>query len=121
MLAYEQGEMVRTEKLAGSLALSGQTVGRYIDLLSDLLLVRRLRPWHKNSKKRLVKTPKVYCRDSGLVHALLNLTTLKDVLRHPVAGHSREGLVIENLLAVAPPRTQAWFYRTLAGAEIDLV
>ena len=121
MLAYEQGEMVRLEKLAGALAVSGQTVSRYVDLLVDLLLVRRLLPWHKNTKKRLVKMPKLYCRDSGLVHALLGLCSLEDVLRHPVAGMGWEGFVIENILAVCPARTESWFYRSAAGAEIDLV
>jgi predicted AAA+ superfamily ATPase len=120
MLAHQQGGLLNQAQLAGSLAVSGQTVGRYIDLLADLMLVRRLSPWHGNVGKRLVRTPKVYVRDSGLVHALLGLTTLDQVLGHPVAGASWEGWVIEQLLAAAPS-AQASFYRTARGAEADLV
>jgi uncharacterized protein len=121
MLAHEQGQLVNAAKLAASLAVSGQTVARYLDLLCDLMLVRRLRPWASNEGKRLVRTPKVYVRDSGIAHALLGLTEFDDVIGHPVAGGSWEGWVIENLLAVAPPATQAYFYRSSAGAEVDLV
>jgi predicted AAA+ superfamily ATPase len=121
MLAHEQGQLVNAAKLAASLAVSGQTVARYLDLLTDLMLVRRLRPWAGNEGKRLVRTPKVYVRDSGLAHALLGLSDFDDVIGHPVAGGSWEGWVVENLLAVAPPATQAFFYRSSAGAEIDLV
>lgn len=121
MLAHEQGQLVNAAKLASSLAVSGQTVARYLDLLSDLMLVRRLRPWSNNEGKRLVRTPKVYVRDSGIAHALLGLGTFDDVVGHPVAGGSWEGWVIENLLAVAPSATQAFFYRSSGGAEVDLV
>jgi len=103
------------------LAPDGKTVARYLDLLVDLLLVRRLPAWHRNEGKRLVKSPKVYVRDSGIVHALLRLTSLEDVLGHPVAGGSWEGMAIESILAAAPDGTDASFYRTSAGAEIDLV
>lgn len=121
MLAHEQGQLVNASKFAASLSVSGQTVARHIDLLSDLMLVRRLRPWASNEGKRLVRTPKVYVRDSGLVHALLGLRSFDDVIAHPVAGGSWEGWVIESLLAVAPPGTQPFFYRTSAGAELDLL
>lgn len=121
MLAHEQGQLLNASKLAASLGISGQTVARYLDLLVDLMLVRRLQPWASNEGKRLVRSPKVYVRDSGLLHALLGLDTLDALLGHPVVGSSWEGWVIENLLAVAPAPTQAWFYRTAAGAEIDLV
>jgi hypothetical protein len=121
MLAHEQGQIVNAAKLAASLAVSGQTVARYLDLLCDLMLVRRLRPWASNEGKRLVRTPKVYVRDSGIAHALLGLTDYDDVVSHPVAGGSWEGWVIENLIAVAPMSTQAFFYRSAAGAELDLV
>ena len=121
MLAHDQGTMLNASKLAASLALSGPTVTGYIDLLVDLLLVRRLRPFHANVRKRLVKSPKIYVRDSGLVHALLGLGSHNALAGHPVAGASWEGFVIENLLAAAPPGTAAGFYRTRAGAEIDLV
>ena len=121
MLAHEQGTLLNAAAVAGAIGVSGQTVGRYLDLMVDLLLVRRLQPWAKNAGKRLVRSPKVYVRDSGLVHALLGLRDLDTVLGHPVTGGSWEGFVIENLLAAAPAGTQAWFYRTAVGAEIDLV
>ena len=121
MLAHNQGGPLNASKPAAGLALSAPTVSGYIDLLVDLLLVRRLRPFHANVKKRLVKSPKVYVRDSGLLHALLGLADHDALAGHPVVGASWEGFVIENLLAVAPPRTMASFYRTQAGAEIDLL
>ncbi|MBM4127833.1 MAG: ATP-binding protein [Nitrospira sp.] len=121
MLAHNQGEQVNLSKLAGGLGVSIPTVTRYIELLEDLLLVRTLRPWAGNIKKRLVKAPKVYIRDSGIAHALLHLTTHDDVLGHPVAGASWEGFALENILSVLPEGATSWFYRTAAGAEIDLV
>lgn len=121
MLAHGQATLLNASRLASALAVSAPTVTRYIDLLSDLLLVRRLLPFHANIGKRLVKSPKVFVRDSGLVHALLGLEDMNDLAGHPVVGASWEGFVIENLLAAAPTRTAASFYRTSAGAEIDLV
>lgn len=120
MLAHSQGGLLNQSQLAASLAVSGQTVARYIDLLSDLMLVRRLPAWHGNVGKRLVRAPKVYVRDSGIVHALLGLANLEAVLAHPVAGSSWEGFVIEQLLAAAPA-AEGSFYRTSHGAEADLV
>lgn len=121
MLAHEQGGLLNAAKLAGNLGVSGQSVARYLDLLVDLMLVRRLPPWHSNAGKRLVKSPKVYIRDSGLVHALLGIEAQEDLLGHPVVGGSWEGFCIENLIAAAPRGTEASFYRSSAGAEIDLV
>ncbi len=121
MLAHSQGTMLNASRLASGLSVSAPTVTTYIDLLVDLLLVRRLRPYHANTGKRLVKSPKVYVRDSGLVHALLSIADHNALAGHPVVGPSWEGFVIENILAVAPERTMASFYRTSAGAEIDLV
>ena len=121
MLAHGQGTMLNASRLASGLSLTAPTVTKYIDLLVDLLLVRRLRPFHANIGKRLVKSPKVYVRDSGLLHALLGLGDYNALAGHPVVGASWEGFVIENLLAVVPDRTQASFYRTSAGAEVDLV
>ena len=121
MLAHSQGAPLNAMQLASSLAIHVRTLNRYIDLLVDLLLVRRLPPWSGNVGKRLVRSPRLYVRDSGIVHALLGLRGLEDVLAHPVAGGSWEGFVIENLLAVAPAWTQPFFYRTQAGAEVDLV
>lgn len=121
MLAHSQGTLLNASRLAGGLAVASPTVTRYIDLLVDLLLVRRLQPFHANTGKRLVKSPKVYVRDSGIVHALLGIEDQNELAGHPVVGASWEGFVIENLLAVAPARTEASFYRSAAGAEIDLV
>lgn len=121
MLAHSQGTPLNQSRLGSSLAVSAPAVGRYIDLLVDLLLVRRLRPWSGNVGKRLVRTPKIYIRDSGLTHALLDLETWEDVLGHPVAGPSWEGCVIENLVAAAGDRRTPYYYRTEDGAEIDLL
>ena len=121
MLAHNQGELLAQSRLAQALGVSVPTIARYIDLLVNLQLVRALQPWSSNVGKRLVKTPKTYVRDSGLVHALLELQTLDDVLGHPVAGHSFEGLVIEHIIQAATQRYSAYFYRTQDGAEIDLV
>lgn len=120
MLAHVQGGMLNQSQLAASLAVSGQTVSRYIDVLCDLMLVRRLPAWHGNVGKRLVRAPRVYVRDSGITHALLGLESLEAVLGHPVAGPSWEGFVIEQLIAAAP-QAEASFYRTSHGAEADLV
>ena len=121
MLAHQQGGLLNASVLARALAVDGKTVASYLDLLVDLLLVRRLSPWHGNVLKRLVKSPKVYVRDSGLVHALLGIVDREALLAHPVAGGSWEGLAIESLIAAAPTGTEAYFYRTAAGAEIDLL
>ncbi len=121
MLAHNQGTLLNAARLAAGLGISSPTVATYIDLLTDLLLVRRLPPFFANTGKRLVKSPKVYVRDSGLVHALLGIADHNALSGHPVVGASWEGFVIENLLAVAPPRTRATFYRTAAGAEVDLL
>jgi len=121
MLAHQQSGLLNQARLASSLGVSAPAVGRYIDLLVDLKLVRRLPPWSGNLGKRLTKAPKVYIRDSGVVHALLELETLHDLAGHPVAGPSFEGMVIENLIAAASERRAAYFFRTQDGAEIDLV
>lgn len=121
MLAHNQGGLLNASQLARNLSLTSPTVASYIDLLCDLLLVRRLRPYHANVGKRLTKSPKVYIRDSGLTHALLGLESLDDLFGHPVVGASWEGFVIENLLSAAPVDVKPYFYRTAAGAEIDLV
>lgn len=121
MLAHNQGTLINASRLAAGLEVSSQTVSRYTDLLVDLLLVRRLQPYHVNVGKRLVKSPKVYIRDTGLLHALLNLDDRNALLGHPVVGASWEGFVIENLINAAPAFTVAGFYRTSGGAEIDLL
>ncbi len=121
MLAHHQGGLLNAAHFARGLGVDGKTVAAYLDLLVDLLLVRRLPAWHKNAGKRLVKAPKVYVRDSGLVHALLGIGDREALLGHPVAGGSWEGSVIESLIACAPEGAEASFYRTSAGAEIDLL
>ena len=121
MLAHAQGGLHNAADLARALTVDGKTVAGYLDLMVDLLLVRRLPPYFANVRKRLVKSPKVYVRDSGLIHTLLRLDTLDDLLGHPVAGASWEGFVIESLLRAAPERTGAGFYRTATGVELDLV
>lgn len=121
MLAHAQGGVANISALARNLEIDGRTMNAHLDLLENLLLVRRLKPWHANTGKRLVKSPKLYIRDSGLVHELLGIGNLEALAGHPVVGSSWEGFVIENLLACAPARTEAYFYRTSAGAEVDLV
>jgi predicted AAA+ superfamily ATPase len=121
MLAHHQGGMLNVAQLARNLGVDVKTAQSYIDLLCDLLLVRRLAPWHTNAGKRLVKAPKVYVRDSGLVHSLLNIETKENLLSHMVVGASWEGYCIETLLACAPAGVTGYFYRTNGGAEIDLL
>jgi uncharacterized protein len=121
MLAHNQGEVLNAAKLAAALGVDGKTVARYLDLLVDLLLVRRLKPWHSNSGKRMVKSPKTYVRDSGIAHALLGIADKEALAGHPVCGRSWEGFVIENCLSVAPPYSEASFYRSSSGAECDLL
>ena len=121
MLAHRQGTTLNASVLARALEASAQSVTRYVDLLVDLLLVRRLPPLLANVGKRLVKAPKVYVRDSGLVHALLGIGSLEQLAGHPVVGESWEGYVVETLVSALPPRARPYFYRTAAGAEIDLV
>lgn len=121
MLAHNQGGLLNAANLAGALGVDGKTVARYLDLMVDLLLVRRLPPWTSNAGKRMVRSPKVYVRDSGIVHTLLGLPDKESVLGHPIAGSSWEGHVIENLLSCTPDGVDATFFRTGAGAEVDLV
>lgn len=121
MLAHSQGGLLNAAHLARGLGVTGATVGHYIDLMVDLLLVRRLPPRLTNAGKRLVRSPKVYVRDSGLVHALLGLVDKEAVLGHPVVGTSWEGLAVENAITEAAGRAEPSFYRTSGGAEIDLV
>ena len=121
MLAHNQGQTFNAAAFARGLDLNGVTIGRYVDLMVDLLLVRRLQPWTSNLGRRLVKAPKVYVRDSGVCHALLGIETLDELLGHPVVGGSWEGFVIENVVGALPRRASWGYYRTAAGAEIDLV
>ena len=121
MLAHLQGETINYSKLASNLEVDAKTVSNYIDILTDLLLVRRLEPWHANVKKRLVKSPRYYVRDSGILHRLLGINSYDTLLSNPVLGKSWEGFALENILSVLPSRVETYFYRTAAGAEVDLV
>ncbi len=121
MLAHNQGELFNASRLANSLGVSSVTVSRYLDLMVDLLLVRRLEPWYGNIKKRLVKSPRIYVRDTGIVHTLLRIPNYESLLGHPVLGKSWEGFAIETIIAALPSGVHPFFYRTSAGAEIDLV
>lgn len=121
MLAHAQGGLLNAAALARNLEIDVRTLQSQLDLLENLFFLRRLRPWRRNIGKRLVKSPRLYIRDSGLVHELLGIANGEALAGHPVVGASWEGFVIENLLACAPPRTEASFFRSAAGAEVDLV
>jgi predicted AAA+ superfamily ATPase len=121
MLAHSQSQLLNAATLARGLGVDGKTVAGYLDLLVDLLLVRRLPAWHRNAGKRLVKSPKVFVRDSGIAHALLGIRDKETLLGHPVVGMTWESFVTETLIAAAPDGTEAHYYRTATGVEIDLV
>lgn len=121
MLAHLNGQLLNASHLSRSLGVSAPTVSRWLDHLVDALVVRRLEPWHANLGKRLVKSPKIYLRDSGLVHALLGIRNADDLAGHPASGSSWEGFVVEQICAQLPAETPTHFYRTAAGAELDLV
>jgi predicted AAA+ superfamily ATPase len=121
MLAHNQAQVLNAANLARGLGVDGKTVAGYLDLLVDLLLVRRLPAWHRNVGKRLVKSPKVYVRDSGIAHALLGIRDKEALLGHPVVGQTWESFAIETLIMTAPDGTEAHYYRTSNGTEIDLI
>lgn len=122
MLAHLQGQLFNASQLGQSLGgVAHTTVARYLDVLVDTMMLRRLEPHLANVGKRLVKSPKVYLRDSGLLHALLGINTVTDLQGHPIAGASWEGFVVEQIAALAPQGSQIGFYRTASGAEIDVV
>lgn len=121
MLAHCQGQLWNASKIAGSLGVDSKTARGYLDVLEDTFMVRQLQPLHANLKKRLVKSPKIYLRDSGLLHALFGIGTYEQILGHPAAGASWEGWCVEQVLSAVRLSTVAYFYRTSAGAEIDLV
>lgn len=121
MLAHNQGQLHNAASLGRGLDVNGVTIARYLDLLVDLLLVRRLPPWTSNLGRRLVKAPKVYIRDSGICHALLGIESMDDLFGHPVVAGSWEGFVVENIIRALPRRASWGYYRTAGGAEVDLV
>ncbi|MEW5754887.1 MAG: ATP-binding protein [Pseudomonadota bacterium] len=121
MLAHSHGQLWNASKIATSLGVSAPTVRHYLDILQETYIARVIEPYHANLKKRLVKSPKVYVRDSGLLYSLLRLSQPDDLFGHPALGASWEGWVIEQVLALAPGTWRHSFYRTAAGAEIDLL
>jgi len=120
MLAHYHGQTWNAAEFARAMGLGESTVRRYLDLLSDAFMLRQLQPWHANINKRQVKSPKVYVRDSGLLHQLLGINDEDDLLTHPKIGASWEGYAIEEVLA-AEQAEEAWFWATHQGAEIDLI
>jgi predicted AAA+ superfamily ATPase len=121
MLAHVHGQLVNYSQLSRALGVSQPTVRNALDYFEHAMLIRTLRPWHSNAKKRLVKTPKLYIRDSGMLHYLLGISGYQALLGHPQAGNSWEGFVVQQVISVMPRDMQAWFYRTAGGAELDLV
>lgn len=120
MTAYEQGQLLNSSKLASSMGLSPTTIRHYLDIMEQTYIIRSLPPYFKNTKKRLVKSPKIYVRDSGLLHQILRIKSFNDLLSNPVLGNSWEGMVVENVCSVARD-AQCFFYRSATGEEMDLV
>lgn len=121
MLAHTNGNLFNAESFARSLGVSAPTVNRYLDFLEGGYLIRRLQPWFVNAKKRLIKSPKIYIRDTGILHRLLNISAYNDLFGHPAIGASWEGYVIEQIYQLKTKQTDLFFYRTQTGAECDLV
>jgi predicted AAA+ superfamily ATPase len=121
MIAHSHGQLWNASKIAGSLGVSAPTAKSYLDILEETFIVRQIQPYHSNIKKRLIKSPKVYIRDSGLLHTLLNIRSIEDLHGHPSLGSSWEGFIVGQILGILPERWQTYFYRTGAGAEIDLI
>lgn len=121
MVAHSQGQVINQSEIASSLGMSVPTIRRYLDLFVDLMLLRRLQPWAGNVKKRLIKSPKHYVRDSGLLHTLLNINSYDSLLGNPVIRKSWEGFVIENLLSITPKHIVPLFFEAVSKAEIDLL
>jgi len=121
MLCHHQGYQMNSAELSRSLGINVKTVDAYLDLLVDLMLVRKLQPWHTNLGKRISKKPKVMIRDSGIVHALLNIKDKESLLSNPILGNSWECFVIENLLSCLSKEASGYYYRSSGGAEIDLL
>jgi predicted AAA+ superfamily ATPase len=121
MLAHMNGQLWNASHISASMGLSSTTVRHYLDVLEDTFIVRQLKPWFANTGKRLTKAPKIYLRDTGLLHSLLQLGTEDLLMSHPGVGNSWEGFVIEQILASLPDSYQPFFYRTNAGAEIDMI
>jgi len=121
MLAHQNGQLLNQENLARSVGVTSPTISKYLEYLEYAYIIRRLHPWHKNIKKRLVKSPKVYIRDTGVLHALLRIDSEDSLRAHPAAGGSWEGFAIQQIVATASEKFSFYFYRTHQGAETDLL
>lgn len=121
MLAHQNGQLLNQENLARSVGVTSPTISKYLEYLEYAYIIRRLHPWHTNVKKRLVKSPKVFIRDTGVLHALLRIDSEDSLRAHPAAGGSWEGFVIQQIMATAPDEYSFHFYRTHQGAEADLI
>ncbi len=121
MLAHSHASLWNASKIAVALGISPPTAKNYLDILEETFIVRQLLPFYSNIKKRIIKSPKIYLRDSGLLHSLFNIANKKELLGHPVVGHSWEGYVIEQIINILSKKFNPYFYRTSAGAEVDLV
>jgi len=121
MIAHSHGQLWNASQIANSLGISAPTVRHYQDILEETFVIKQLQPYHHNIKKRLIKSPKIYIRDSGLLHVLLRNRTMDDLQSHPSLGNSWEGFVIEQIINIIPESWDTYFYRTGAGAEIDLL
>jgi uncharacterized protein len=121
MLAHTHGQVWNAEMISRSIGITGPTVNRYIEFLQGAYLIHKLQPFHINTKKRLVKAPKIYIRDSGMLHAISNIGKMNTLRGHPIAGNSWEGYVVEQVLQAMPAGLQLYYYRTQAGAECDMV
>lgn len=121
MLAHTHGQLTNLSQLAMNMELSRQSIHKYLDILQETFMVRQLQPFHTNLKKRLVKSPKIFIRDSGILHALMGINSLQELMGHSILGMSWEGFCIEQILSQIPRTWEAFFYRSQAGAEVDLV
>ncbi len=121
MLAHSHGQQFNASRLGASLGVSDRTVRRWLDVLTDTFMVRQIQPWLPDTGKRVMKTPKVYLSDSGIVHRLLGIGSMDELLSHPVCGHSWEGFVLQQIMSLMPFLSEVYHYRTYRGAEIDLL
>ena len=121
MLAHNHGQIWNASKIGNAMGVSSPTAKNYLEILNETFIIRNLPPYYKNIKKRLIKSPKIYIRDSGILHTLLNIKTFDDLLGHPIAGYSWEGFIIEQIINNFQDKYEPNFYRTNAGAELDLV
>ncbi|MDR6807825.1 putative AAA+ superfamily ATPase [Dyadobacter sp. BE34] len=121
MISHVHGSLLNYSTLSNSLGMANNTVRRYVEILEQAYLIRRLEPWFVNVSKRIVKSPKIYIRGSGNLHFLSNIRHYEDLITHPIAGASWEGYVIEQIIPLLDPGIRPYFYRTSNGAEMDLI